>query len=251
MGLISMENERYKRNNIYINETEQNLIAQTKILLAGAGLGSYIAECALRIGFENLTIIDGDSVELSNLNRQNYIMDNIGHSKTESLLKRLYEINPGANIKVENVFLNKNNLQDYIKDVDIAINALDFTSNIPFLFDDFCIDMGVKVLHPYNLGWSGFVFFLDKDYSLRQLQNVNKFEVNVVNYIIQNLNAQGISTEWIEQCLDQYLDIQHFMPPPQLSVGSFIISGMCTRIIVDIVLNRKTKKFPQFYYALF
>ena len=32
MGLISMENERYKRNNIYINETEQNLIAQTKIL---------------------------------------------------------------------------------------------------------------------------------------------------------------------------------------------------------------------------
>ena len=120
MGLISMENERYKRNNIYINETEQNLIAQTKILLAGAGLGSYIAECALRIGFENLTIIDGDSVELSNLNRQNYIMDNIGHSKTESLLKRLYEINPGANIKVENVFLNKNNLQDYIKGVNIG-----------------------------------------------------------------------------------------------------------------------------------
>ena len=72
MGLISMENERYKRNNIYINETEQNLIAQTKILLAGAGLGSYIAECALRIGFENLTIIDGDSVELSNLIKQRY-----------------------------------------------------------------------------------------------------------------------------------------------------------------------------------
>jgi len=38
-------------------------------LLGGAGIGSIIAECALRFGFENIVIVDGDRVELSNLNR--------------------------------------------------------------------------------------------------------------------------------------------------------------------------------------
>jgi tRNA A37 threonylcarbamoyladenosine dehydratase len=46
--------------------------------LAGCGIGSVIAECALRLGFENITITEGDNVELSHLNRQNHIDKNIG-----------------------------------------------------------------------------------------------------------------------------------------------------------------------------
>ena len=65
--------ERYSRNRIYISEEEQERIKQVRILLGGAGIGSIIAECALRFGFENITIVDGDKVEESNLNRQNYV----------------------------------------------------------------------------------------------------------------------------------------------------------------------------------
>ena len=64
--------ERYCRNRIYVKESEQEAIKKYRILLGGAGIGSIIAECALRFGFENITIVDGDKVELSNLNRQNY-----------------------------------------------------------------------------------------------------------------------------------------------------------------------------------
>lgn len=64
--------EKYSRNRIYVNESEQKLIKNYRILLGGAGIGSIIAECALRFGFENITIVDGDRVEESNLNRQNY-----------------------------------------------------------------------------------------------------------------------------------------------------------------------------------
>ncbi|TGX79503.1 hypothetical protein E5358_14850 [Palleniella muris] len=64
--------ERYSRNRIYVNAEEQKKVRNTRILLGGAGIGSIIAECALRFGFENITIVDGDKVELSNLNRQNY-----------------------------------------------------------------------------------------------------------------------------------------------------------------------------------
>lgn len=249
--VISMLSERYIRNNIYLSAEEQIRITKSHILLAGAGLGSYIAECALRMGFENITIIDGDQVELSNLNRQNYLMNDIGSSKTESLLKRLLAINPEANIKVKNLFLNENNLQEDIKGVDIAVNALDFSSSIPFIFDDYCLTEGIKILHPYNLGWSGFVFLLDKENSLRNLQNGEKFEINAVNHIIRHLNDKEISTGWIKKAMRDYLKQQEAESPPQLSVGSFIIAGMCTKIMVEIVLNKKTKLFPKFYFATF
>ena len=69
--------ERYIRNRLYVLPEEQQLLKDFHILLGGAGIGSIIAECALRFGFENITIVDGDFVEESNMNRQNYVMEDI------------------------------------------------------------------------------------------------------------------------------------------------------------------------------
>ena len=60
--------DRYCRNRLYVSEREQNIIKDYKIFLGGAGIGSIIAECALRFGFEHITIVDGDKVEGSDLN---------------------------------------------------------------------------------------------------------------------------------------------------------------------------------------
>lgn len=56
---------RYNRNRIYIPTLVQEKIKDVNILLAGCGIGSVIAECALRMGFENITLVDGDNVELT------------------------------------------------------------------------------------------------------------------------------------------------------------------------------------------
>lgn len=60
--------KRYSRNRLYVSEREQSIIKYYKIFLGGAGIGSIVAECALRLGFEHITIVDGDKVEESNLN---------------------------------------------------------------------------------------------------------------------------------------------------------------------------------------
>ena len=88
----------YRRNRIYISNDNQQKMKNCRLLIAGAGLGSVISECALRFGFENITIIDFDQVELSNLNRQNYVQNDIGKLKVEALVKRLKSINPNASI---------------------------------------------------------------------------------------------------------------------------------------------------------
>ena len=129
-------NERYSRNRLYVNNSEQSLIKNYPILLAGCGIGSNIAECALRFGFENITLIDGDIVETSNLNRQNFTEKNLQQNKAETLYKRLKEINPEADIKYITEFIDDNNVNKILKNIKIAFNALDFTSDIPIVFDE-------------------------------------------------------------------------------------------------------------------
>ena len=129
---------RYIRNRIYLTESEQETIKNCPVVLGGSGIGSIIAECALRLGFENITIIDGDEVELSNLNRQNYTEADLKTSKVEAIKKRLLSINKEANIKIHDCFLTTENVEEFILGHRIAINALDFTSDVPLTFDKIC-----------------------------------------------------------------------------------------------------------------
>lgn len=211
-----------------------------------------IVECALRLGFENICIIDGDHVEESNLNRQNYIASDINKPKTESIYNRLKAINPNAKIEYHSVFLDTKNIREYITDeYDIAINALDFTSNVPFLFDKICVSKNIPILHPYNFGWAGCVFVINKE-SL-QLETFHKqhegFELHFAKYVSKYLQHWNNRKEWLEHVLDEYSKEERSMPPPQLAVASWIVAGMCTNILFNIATEKEVKTFPEFYLS--
>ena len=73
----------------FLSSEDQHAIAQTRVLLAGCGLGSNIAVLAARTGFSRFTIADGDVVDSSNLNRQAFRVEHLGRNKaevTESLI---------------------------------------------------------------------------------------------------------------------------------------------------------------------
>jgi len=108
---------RYSRNRIYLTKEEQEVIKNHPIILGGCGIGSVIPECAVRLGFENITIIDGDQVESSNLNRQNYTEDDISTDKVAAK-KRLNAINKNANIKCK-CTINNYNTQPYLATIEI------------------------------------------------------------------------------------------------------------------------------------
>ena len=133
--------QRYSRNRLYVSEREQSIIKHYKILLGGAGIGSIIAECALRFGFEHITIIDGDKVEENNLNRQNYTENDIGRYKAKCLAERLQSINPNAQIDYHTEFLTLDNIEKMLNGHDVAINALDFKDKTPFVFDEICLSL--------------------------------------------------------------------------------------------------------------
>lgn len=246
----ALEN-RYARNRIYLSQNQQSIIQNTPILLAGCGIGSVIAECALRMGFENLTIIDGDQVELSNLNRQNYVEKDISIPKVQAIKDRLLSINSSAKINIHNCYLTEENINQFIAGHKIAINALDFSSNVPLLFDKMCKESDIPILHPYNLGWGGIVAVISpKGIGLDSVTRDNKEfnEVEFVEYALSHLDFWGKPQGWAKDILKAYLAEEVPIPPPQLSVGAWLIASMCTTILFDLAIGTEVKIFPNFYF---
>ncbi|WP_417214667.1 HesA/MoeB/ThiF family protein [Bizionia sp.] len=243
---------RYDRNRLYVNQNEQEIIKNFPVLLGGAGIGSIIAECALRFGFENITIVDGDQVESSNLNRQNYREKDVSVNKVEALKERLESINSNANIKIHNCFLTKENIKELIDGHKAAINALDFSSDVPLLFDETCQQKNIPVLHPYNLGWGSLVTVITPDsISLKSLvKKGEKFsELSVVEYVSSYMRFWGDPQEWLENIIHDYINEKEKLSPPQLSVGSWSVAGMCVHILFNIATKREVKSFPEFYFS--
>lgn len=244
--------ERYNRNRIYVSADEQEKIRETRILLGGAGIGSIIAECALRLGFEDIVIVDGDKVELSNLNRQNYVKSDIGKSKAECLSKRLLRINPKANIQFHDTFIDKGNVENLLEDVDIAINALDFKSDIPFVFDEICSKKKIPVLHPYNFGWGAFLTIVKPGgYQLKELsQSYKGFEVKMADFVARYCMFWNMPNRWLNDVVEAYQNEPgELPPPPQLSIASWIVAGLCVNAMFDIVTGKEVKYFPKFYFS--
>ena len=102
-------------------------IQNTKILLVGVGgVGGFVFEGLIRSGFLNITIIDKDKVEISNLNRQLVAnLNNISKSKVDIAKIKALEIN--ENIKINAIFeyLDENNINDLDNDFDYIIDACD------------------------------------------------------------------------------------------------------------------------------
>lgn len=131
-----------------IGEEKLKEIERKKILLIGVGgVGSYALEALIRNGFYDITIVDFDTIDLSNLNRQ-LITDstNIGKYKVDEAKKRALLINPNINIQVINEKLNKENLRNLLnQNFDYIIDACD-TLDVKFALMENILHYSYKLI---------------------------------------------------------------------------------------------------------
>lgn len=118
-----------------IGEDNVNKLKKANVLIVGlGGVGGYALEALVRSGIYNLTIVDGDIVELSNLNRQIISKrDVIGRPKALVAQARTLEINPDVNLKVINQFISEDNFSL------LNIDSFDYVI-------DTCDDLNLKML---------------------------------------------------------------------------------------------------------
>jgi len=107
-------------------------LQQLHIVVVGiGGVGSWAAEALARNGVGQITLIDHDTISLSNINRQIHSLDNtIGHSKVEVMKERILLINPNCQVFIIKEMLSEDNCQlllslENAQSVDYVIDAID------------------------------------------------------------------------------------------------------------------------------
>lgn len=103
-----------------------DILRRSCIGIAGCGgLGSNAAVALTRAGIGKLILADFDRVEMSNLNRQYFFMNDVGKSKVNALSSHLLNINPDIELKLINKELIPEDIPDIFSSVDIMIEAFD------------------------------------------------------------------------------------------------------------------------------
>ncbi|GHT87934.1 adenylyltransferase [Bacteroidia bacterium] len=137
----------------------QEKICNGKILIVGAGgLGSPVALYLAAAGVGTLGIIDGDVVDLSNLQRQIiHFTADVGKPKVISAKEKIEQLNPDVKVITYPFLLTAENALDIIKDYDFVIDG---TDNFPvkFLINDACVMAGKPYSHGGILRFEGQTF---------------------------------------------------------------------------------------------
>ncbi|MEN8136090.1 MAG: sulfur carrier protein ThiS adenylyltransferase ThiF [Thermodesulfobacteriota bacterium] len=89
------------------------------------GLGSLVAVALARVGVGHLLLADFDVVEPSNLNRQQYFIDQIGEQKTEALKHNIARINPYLRIETIDTVLTEDSIPSLFRGVDVLAECFD------------------------------------------------------------------------------------------------------------------------------
>lgn len=111
-------------------EEVHNKLKNAKVAVAGlGGLGSNIAISLVRAGVGELMLVDFDRVDISNLNRQQYFMEQLGKYKTEALVENLRRINPYIRLKTVTVRVTEDNAAELFSDYKIVCEAFDRAEN--------------------------------------------------------------------------------------------------------------------------
>ncbi|MDO8525838.1 MAG: sulfur carrier protein ThiS adenylyltransferase ThiF [Candidatus Omnitrophota bacterium] len=119
-------NEFYKNLINKLGEDNFKKVQATRVGLAGlGGLGSNCALNLVRVGFRKFTMVDFDSIDSSNLDRQFYFFDQVGEDKTEALKANLLKVNPDLEIKALKARIEKGNVEEIFGSCRVVAECFD------------------------------------------------------------------------------------------------------------------------------
>jgi len=144
-----------ERTNLLLGEENVNKLKQANVLVVGlGGVGAYAAEQLCRAGVGKLTIVDGDAIEESNINRQlPALVSTIGKSKTEILATRFMDINPELDLTIMHDYIDGDKTLELIKSqpFDYVVDAIDTMAPKVFLIYH-AMQQGLKIVSSMGAG---------------------------------------------------------------------------------------------------
>lgn len=154
--LTVRERERYARQILLFGEEGQERLKKAKVFIAGAGgLGCPIALYLAVAGVGEILLVDRDTVDRTNLNRQVLHWESdIGELKARSAEAKLREANPDIRVEALAATIDEANVRDLIAGADLIVDAMD---NFPtrYLLNREALRSGIPLLHGAVRGFDG------------------------------------------------------------------------------------------------
>ncbi|BCS87662.1 sulfur carrier protein ThiS adenylyltransferase ThiF [Pseudodesulfovibrio sediminis] len=111
---------------VYLGEDCLEYLQGITVGIAGAGgLGSNCAMHLVRSGFRRFVLVDFDRVELSNLNRQAFTLEQVGQRKVEALAANMMAVNPDCECDVHDVEVTADNISSLFDHCSVVVEAFD------------------------------------------------------------------------------------------------------------------------------
>ena len=200
--------ERYKRNYKTISLEQQQILAQSTITVIGCGgLGGFIIEGLARSGVGKVRLVDFDTFDVSNLNRQLFSTEAaVGASKLEQAVARVRVVNSTVQIDAVEIRADLDNLPELVKGSSVVIDAVD-SIEVKIWLEQVCNKMNIPLIYGAIGGSYG-------------QMAVSLPDKPVVSMLYQSGQKQGIEKE---------LGNPYYTP--------CIIGGMMVKLAFDVLFN--------------
>lgn len=230
--------QRFLRSVGIVTEDQLQKIENTRIAVAGLGLGGSVFINLVRMGFEKFHIADPDTFERTNINRQRMAKElSIGFRKDDCAVAEAKAINPDVNIKVFRSGVKPANLNEFLQDVDWVVDVVDVFA----LPDKLGLHVesrkrNIPVASCATLGFSGSVIIFNSTTpSFSELTGIDltqSHEVNIQNFL-----------QFMAPFIPDYMQAQLFAAMDQSTYIPFVVPGgeiaaaFATTEIVKNILN--------------
>jgi molybdopterin-synthase adenylyltransferase len=245
------------RNLGYITPEIQKRIQDLHLFIAGCGVGSQIAIAAARLGVTRFTLIDGDTVSASNLNRQAYDHAQIDRNKAEALKENILRINPEAKTHAVNRHFDSTQLH-LLSEVDFIFDTIDFLDlNAILLLHETAEQRHIPLFSGMTVGWGASCMYFPNQSApqqfFRQIFRIsNQPSSDPLSYVEKFkdlfMSLRGhLDSQVIEVMLKTFQSMQDGKPcpAPQVVSGTYCLASVMMTTFARVLQHKDIPEAPE------
>ncbi|MBE6749721.1 MAG: tRNA threonylcarbamoyladenosine dehydratase [Ruminococcaceae bacterium] len=182
-------NEKFSRFINLIGTEKFEKLSNSRVAVFGiGGVGGYAVEALVRAGVGSIDLVDSDTVDITNLNRQIIATEKtIGRNKVDACEERILEINPQINVLKHNIFYSDKTASEInLRDYDYVIDAIDSVTSKILLIEE-CVKNNIPIISSMGTGNK-------LEASMLEVADISKTSVCPLARVIRyELKKRGIS----------------------------------------------------------
>lgn len=149
-----MAQHAFSRSELLIGKDSLEVLKNSKVVVFGiGGVGSFTTESLARAGVGHLILVDNDTVDITNLNRQIHAtLETVDRAKVEIMKERIALINPNCKVETIQEFILEENIANIIPDdVDYVVDAID-TITTKLGLAEYCAKKNIRIISSMGTG---------------------------------------------------------------------------------------------------